>query len=309
MKLRLASLSLACLALAGCSGGLFGSDEDPLPGERISVMLFEQTLEPDPSISSMAVRLPPAQVNLSWTQTGGRANHAMYHLALGETPTVAWRADVGESSDSDQVVLAQPLVVDGRVYTMDSRATISAFEAEGGKRLWRIELDEGEESGGFFGGGIAFEDGRLYATTGFAKVFALNADDGEVLWSSTLPSPMRGAPAVDSGRVFAVTLDNQVHALAADDGRLLWTHAGIEEAAQLLGSASAAVEGSSVVVPYSSGEIFSFLPENGRVLWNDSLSAVNRVDPVADLAHIRGSPVIDRIIRLKVFPIDSRTMF
>ncbi|MDH3792164.1 MAG: PQQ-binding-like beta-propeller repeat protein, partial [Rhodospirillales bacterium] len=77
-------------------------------------------------------------------------------------------------------------------------------------------------------------------------------------------------------------------------GRRLWNHSGIEEAASLLGAASVAVSGSAVVVPYSSGEIFSLLVENGRVLWSDALSAVNRVDPIADLAHIRGLPVIDR---------------
>ena len=36
------------------------------------------------------------------------------------------------------------------------------------------------------------------------------------------------------------------------------------------------------------------LAESGRILWSDSLSAIRRVDPIADLAHIRGLPVIDR---------------
>ncbi len=34
--------------------------------------------------------------------------------------------------------------------------------------------------------------------------------------------------------------------------------------------------------------------ENGRVVWSDNLTAVRRIDAMASLAHIRGSPVIDR---------------
>jgi outer membrane protein assembly factor BamB len=115
-----------------------------------------------------------------------------------------------------------------------------------------------------------------------------------------MPAPMRAAPTASGGRVFAVTIDSQVFALAEDDGRRLWDHQGIQETAGLLGNASPAVAGSSVVVPYTSGEIFSLLAENGRVLWADSLQAVRRIDPVADMAQIRGMPVIDRGIVLAI---------
>jgi outer membrane protein assembly factor BamB len=105
---------------------------------------------------------------------------------------------------------------------------------------------------------------------------------------------MRAAPAAVDGRVFVVTLDNQTVALAAEDGQRLWSHSGIQETTGLVGGASPAVAGSTVIAPYSSGEIVGLLAENGRVLWSDSLSSVTRVDPLGDLAHIRGTPVIDR---------------
>ena len=62
----------------------------------------------------------------------------------------------------------------------------------------------------------------------------------------------------------------------------------------MVGGASPAVSGSTVIAPYSSGEIIGLLAENGRILWSDSLSSVTRVDPLGDIAHIRGAPVIDR---------------
>ena len=295
MALRIACLLLCGAVLAGCSsGGWFGTaEEEPLPGERVAIMTFGRSLEPDPRIADLEVRLPAPRVNKTWSQAGGEPGHAMHHLSLEERPREAWRADVGRGSDSGHWILAQPLVVEDRVYTMDSEAQITAFGAKDGNRIWRVDLDL-EEEGGYFGGGIAYDAGRIYVTTGFGTVFALDAETGETIWSQPLTAPLRAAPTVSGGRVFAVTLDNQAFALAADDGRRLWNHSGIEEAAHLLGAASVAVSGSAVVVPYTSGEIFSLLVENGRALWSDALSAINRVDPIADLAHIRGLPVIDR---------------
>jgi len=246
------------------------------------------------------VRLPEPYLNNVWSQNGGSPNHAMYHLGLGDASEVLWRADVGDGSGDDRRILAQPLIAGDRVYAMDSRSIVSAFDLERGREIWRVDLESEDEDDGYFGGGIAFEQGRIFVSTGFAMVFALDADDGEILWSRNLPAPIRAPPTVNGGRVFAVTIDNELFALSAEDGERLWNHSGIQEAALLLGGASPAVAGSTVVVPYSSGEIFSLLVENGRVLWSDGLSAVNRVDPIADLPHIRGEPVIDRGLVLAV---------
>lgn len=281
--------------LAGCGSWLGGGDDEPpLPGKRISVLTLDQRVQPDPAVAGQQVRLSSPYGNEAWSQAGGVATHAMYHVALVDSPEVVWRANVGVGSGDRRRLLAEPLVVDSVVYTMDSGSIISAYDAASGDEIWRVDLEPEEEDAGFFGGGIAFSNGRLYVTTGFAQVFALDAGSGEVIWSQPVPAPIRGAPTVSDGRLFAVTMENQLFALAEADGRVLWTHSGIQEDAAVLGSASPAVAGSMVVVPYSSGEIFALLAESGRVLWSDTLAAVNPMDPIADLAEIRGLPVIDR---------------
>jgi outer membrane protein assembly factor BamB len=82
--------------------------------------------------------------------------------------------------------------------------------------------------------------------------------------------------------------------LAAEDGRRLWTHNGIPEAAGLLGGASPAVQGETVVVAYNSGELYALRVDNGRVLWSDSLAGVSNASQMQGLSDIRGRPVIDR---------------
>ena len=299
------ALGLAALLLLGGCGLLpdwLGAPESdrPLPGQRVSILALDRGLSADPALSKIRVRLPAPYLNPSRAQAGGTSAHSMYHLQIPETLGVRWRSDAGTGAGDDRRVLAQPLVVDGRVYTLDSRSTVTAFAAADGRRLWRNELRLKGEKGGYFGGGLAYEDGRLFVTTGFAMVFALSAQTGEIDWQRHVGGPMRAAPAVSGGRVFATTIDNRTFALAAADGRRLWDHTGIQEVASLLGAASPAVAGSVVVVPYSSGEIYGLLAETGRVLWSDSLTAVNRFDPLANIAHIRGMPVVDRGLVLAI---------
>ncbi len=160
--------------------------------------------------------------------------------------------------------------------------------------LWRSDLEPEDEDDGYFGGGIAYDAGRIYVSTGFARVFSLDAETGAVIWQQPVPAPVRAAPAAANGRVFVVTLDNQTVALSAEDGTQLWNHTGLQEATGLVGGASPAVSGSTVIAAYSSGEIIGLLAENGRTLWSDNLSSVTRVDPLGDIAQIRGAPVIDR---------------
>ena len=294
---RYAALFGLVIALAACEtyDDLFGTPyEEILPGQRIAILPLDRGLKPDPGVADVQVRLSEPYVNQSWTQPGGSAAHAMYHLSLGDAPRRVWSKDIGSGSGSDRRLLAQPLVVDGVVFTMDAVDVVTAYDAERGRVIWRADLEPEDEDDGYFGGGIAYEGGRIYVTTGFARVFSLDAETGAVVWEQAMPAPMRAAPAVASGRVIAITLDNQTIALAAEDGRRLWSHSGIQETTGLIGGASPAIEGSTVIAPYSSGEIVGLLAENGRVLWSDSLSSITRVDPLGDIAHIRGTPVIDR---------------
>jgi outer membrane protein assembly factor BamB len=293
--LRCLTFLTALAALSSC-GGFLGESGDgpPLPGDRISILTFDRGVRPDETIADTDVVLPDPYENAIWSQPGGSATHGMYHLALAEEPSLAWKANVGRGSDDDGRILTQPIVVNGVVYTMDSQGLVTAFDATAGKRIWEVDLSEDQEDEGYFGGGIAYEQGRLFVTTGFAKIFALDAASGEVQWDRRLPGPAHNGPAVQEERVYALSLDNQIQVFGAEDGRLLWNNVGVEEAASVMGAASPAVSEEIVVVPYTTGELLGIRIDNGRVLWAESLAAFTRLDPLADIPQIRGHPVIDR---------------
>jgi outer membrane protein assembly factor BamB len=291
----LAVIALFGPLLAGCGTGWFGgSSEKPLPGERISILATESTLKADARLSDLDVTLPRPDRNDDWPQEGGYPNHAMHHLAAPGPLARLWSVDIGEGSNDEGQLLTQPVVANGRIYTMDIEAEVMALDAETGSRIWRSELSKDDGNEGILGGGLAVNRGRLFATTGFGDVIALDAETGREIWRKRMTGPIRAAPTVRAGRVFVVTVTNELFALSEDDGRQLWTHSGLTEVAGLIGGAAPAVDNEVVVVPYTSGEVVALRAENGRVIWSETLSALRRSDAVTALSHIRGRPVIDR---------------
>jgi outer membrane protein assembly factor BamB len=285
------------LTLGGCdwiSSIMPNNKKPPLPGERIAVMVGERDLEPDPRVADLRVMLPRPYVNDAWPEPGGVPTHAMYHLAAAPAPKKIWQVDIGNGSRKGRKLLTSPIVANGRVFVMDLDFVVTAYDAATGERVWRHVTKVPDEDEETFGGGLAFNGGRLYVTTGYGVALCLDAATGKLIWKEPMPGPMRAAPTVAGGRVYAITIDNQLNVLNADTGAKEWNHTAITESAGLLGGGSVAVEGSTAVVPYSSGELFAMRVENGRVVWSDNLTAIRRIDAMSSLAHIRGNPVIDR---------------
>ena len=318
MRLLSAGVLLASMTLlAGCGtvGGWFGgSDDPPLPGERIPVLIGESSLEPDPEAAAQPVNLPPPLRNSDWPQPGGDAAHSLRHLALGSSLGLAWSASVGEGSRDNRRLLAQPVSADGKVFTMDARRRVSAFDLSSGRRLWTRDLGQDRSSREeYFGGGVATGAGQVYVTTGYGALYALSADSGEIQWQTPLGAPVRSGPTFSNGRVFASNTENVLVAVDAETGEELWSHTGLAEIASLVGGASPAATGSTVIGAFSSGEVVALLADNGQVLWEDSLAGVRRLEQSANIAQVRGHPVIDEGLVMAIsnsnlmLAIDQRT--
>jgi outer membrane protein assembly factor BamB len=220
----------------------------------------------------------------------------MEHLELAPNPRVAWRAKIGKGSGGVERLIASPVVADGKVFTLDANNTVSARNMSNGRQLWQITLKQkGEKKESGFGGGISYHDGVVYATSGFGFVSAIDAKTGKENWRKATGVPMRGAPTIADGRIFAVSYDNQLFAMTTANGDIIWNKVGIAENAGVIGTASPAVVGETVVVAYSSGEIYAYRVENGQDIWTDTLSRTNvgLPTPMSSLNDIDGLPVVD----------------
>jgi outer membrane protein assembly factor BamB len=294
MMCRLFMAGLAVVSLSACDTWFGEEEAPPLPGERISVLLHERSIKPDPEAAETQVLLPPPAPNLEWPQAGGFASHAMHHIEVAQDISKVWRTSVGSASDDSERIVAQPIVADGKIFTLDSENMVSAFSAETGTKIWELELTPEHEDDGHISGGLAYENGRLFVATGFALVFGIEANTGQTLWVSKADAPMRAAPTARGNRVFVITLNNQLIAYDGRNGDELWDYTGISETASILGGASPAVDQGVVVAAFSSGDVVALKVENGNQVWTESLVGQRRTDAVSALTAIRGRPIIDR---------------
>lgn len=291
---------LGTLAISSCDTFLGVEEAPPLPGKRISILVHEQTLEPDSVTAGQNIILPAPTTNPNWPQAGGYPNHAMHHIKIPGNVRETWSVNIGAGSDDEERLIAQPVVARDRVFTMDADSVISAFNAKTGDDIWTTEITPDDEDDGHVGGGLAYANGKLFVTTGFAQLVSLDAKTGKVIWRRKLESPFRTAPTVRGNRVFALTLRNKLFAINGSTGETLWSHSGIEEITSFLGGASPAVDSGVVIAPYSSGELVALKVENGQVLWSDSLTGNRRSRSTTTLSSIRGRPVIDRGIVIAI---------
>lgn len=290
---RLALVVLGVASLGACDW-LGSSAKPPLPGERQTVLGIERRLEADERIRDLEVALPAALDVSEWPQPQGAPGRAVPAVQV-DGLRYLWRASIGAGNSRAGRVSGVPVVAGGRVYAVDAYSFLSVHDARTGGRLWGFDPEPAEDrSGGGQGGGVAVEGDRVFFATGYGQIVALDATNGRELWRFQMSAPARSGPAVSQGRVFAIAIDNTTHAVDAATGRRIWSHSGISESAGFAGAASPVVDGSTVVVGYSSGEIFALRAEGGRVLWSDSLSGVIRTGEISGMADIRGRPAIDR---------------
>ncbi|MBV8615355.1 MAG: PQQ-binding-like beta-propeller repeat protein [Acetobacteraceae bacterium] len=287
---RRAALALP-LGLTGCGlfGGWFGEKKPPIPGKREPVLRAVDVLQPDSSLPR--VTLPAPVDNAAWLQAGGNPAHDMGHLAARPTLSVAWTADLGTGGGYRRKILAQPVVGDGVVYAMDSRADVCALDLGSGRVLWRTETRGKRDRSTNVGGGLGLADGVLYAVNGLGAAVALDPARGTTRWRVSIEAPGRSAPTIAAGRVFVTTLGGKLLALNAADGRQLWSYQAQSVTAQLLGAPAPAFADGLVVAGFGSGELTTLRAEGGSVVWSDTLAAAG-TGALADIASIRGNPAI-----------------
>ncbi|HEX6742029.1 MAG TPA: PQQ-binding-like beta-propeller repeat protein [Sphingomicrobium sp.] len=295
MKFRVALLMAAAITAGGCSilkrGG---RPKTPVIGERIPVLTNEGDVTVDPAVSSIPMTLPAAVANSSWTQSGGNAAKSVGHLALGTALSRVFTVPAGRGSSLTARLSAEPVVADGRVYTIDTLGTVRAFDGRNGARLWESQTpnDRGNEAS-LYGGGLAYDNGFIYATNGLGYVSALDVRTGGIVWKVRPGGPLRGAPTISNGTIYVMSQDNQIYSLKEADGSTNWSQAAALEIAGVFGSASPAAGQGTVVAGFSSGELNAYRYENGRMVWQDALQRTSIRTSVSSLSDIDADPVID----------------
>ncbi len=286
-------------ALSGCAtvDRFRHKDEGPVAvasqGQRISIVAFDQKLEPSKSLKGVGYYLPPVQPVASWPVAGGPTDTLVQNADAGKAFAIAWSRSIGLSSKSDTAVLAQPVSDGHLIFTLDGEARVSAFDVNTGNPVWTRDLNpkiKRDKVG--FGGGLAVADGKLYVTSGYRFIQALDANTGKDVWNKPVDTPLHSAPTVGGGLVYVTDVDNQIFAFDEATGEMTWTYQAIAEPARILKAASPVVADGTVYAPFSSGEIVALTAAKGEPTWDQVLAQSSRTNALSEIRDISGRPVL-----------------
>lgn len=285
-------LATAASVPLGACGWLGQEEGPPLPGTRHAVLMTDSGPVPDSASSTVAVQLGSPSGVPEWPQADGNAAHAAPRAAgsgnLGET----WRTSIGASSSSTSPILGPPVVAQGRLFAIDADGRITAVDAGSGDQVWSQRIGALGKRDRLAGGALTYDNGKIFVAFASGWVVGLDANSGQEIWRRSVQSPLRTSPTAVSGNVLVRTGDNQLYSLNPATGELRWRHAGAYEQAGILGGAPPAVAGNTVVVAYSSGEVFGLLVDDGRELWTDTVLRARGILALDTITDITAAPVI-----------------
>lgn len=299
------AVAMTAMGLAGCADSLpslpklsdlnpFAEKPVPMPGKRIPVMAEGNKIGGDLATADKPITLPIISQNDSWTQPGGAANNAPGHLAIGASLKTAWTADIGDGSSKYGKLSAAPIVAGGKVFTLDAAGKVSAYNLSGGGAAWRVSIaPEGEKNlQKGYGGGLAADNGRLYVASGYGTAVALDPATGKKLWERQIGAPIRTSPTAAGDRVYFVTNTGELYSLAGADGAENWVFRGVPEKTSFITNASPAIDGDTVLVPFSSGDVVALKASTGQAMWTESLARTRTASSLTAMSDA-GRPAID----------------
>ncbi len=277
----------AVLALAGCEREVI------LEGERLDPRALTRAGPPlVPPNRVLPIALAAPVDHAAWTHRGGGVSHTIAHPALAAEPARQWSAPIGEGASRRFRLTADPVVAQGRIFTLDAHSAVTATGIDGA-RLWQRDIrPDWAGRGVASGGGLALGAGRLFVTSAYGRVVALDPATGAELWSKRFEAPVTAPPAVAGDTVHVVSADGSAWALDAADGKLRWQLPGVPSESAMVGGAAPAVAGGQVVLPFPSGDVAGVSGATGVEGWRTRVAGRRLGQANAGVTDISGDPVV-----------------
>jgi outer membrane protein assembly factor BamB len=160
------------------------------------------------------------------TTLGGRDEPSEIVALDAEDGDELWRASAEDASN----LVTTPVVVDGRILTLDAFGGVLAFDAEDGRFLWRTEVVNPlaprqpfllREAGA---PAPVSSDGEVFAVDVTGRVYAFDADTGAELWDHALNAVSQSSPPLlTDDHVLVPTDAGTVYAVDRRSGHLVWS--------------------------------------------------------------------------------------
>lgn len=196
-----------------------------------------------------------------------------------------WSMSVGDGHD-DEFLYLNPLNTGDVLYPASADGEVYAVQAEDGKVLWQVELDDRIFAG------VGGDREQLYLTTRDAELVTLSREDGSELWRAPLPTEVLAAPQSNGRLVVAQTTDGRVLAFDASNGEKLWQYDGVVPVLSIRAAAAPLVGGDVVIASFANGNLVALSADAGQPLWQYEVGEPQGRTELERLVDITGQPLV-----------------
>jgi outer membrane protein assembly factor BamB len=238
------------------------------------------------------ISLPSARVNKDWTQSTGSTATRISHAALGGSLSLAWSADIGEGDSRKHRITADPVVSNGRIFTLDAQSIVTAT-ATSGAPLWQVDLRPArDQAGDASGGGLVVSGDTVYISIGLGVLASLDASDGTVRWTQQLDASGSGTPTVSGDLVYVTAGDNTGWAVNRNDGTVAWQIGSSGDTNNVLGAPAPALTDDLAIFAFGSGEVQAVFRRGGLNRWDASVLGKRNGRALSNISDVTAAPVV-----------------
>jgi outer membrane protein assembly factor BamB len=175
-----------------------------------------------------------------------------------------------------------PIVLEKMVIQANAIDGIVAYNRNGGRELWRLNLDNGVE------GGAQVVGDRLYFGSSNGQFYCVNAATGAIIWTFPVRAETLAPPSIDNGVVYFQSGTDIVFALDAESGKQLWLYnRQVTGNFSIRATTRPVIDGDKLYVGFSDGFLVALKKRDGSLLWERKLGRQGR------FKDVDSTPVID----------------
>lgn len=206
------------------------------------------------------------------------------------TPTVQvsklWEQDLGKG-ERDLGLRLSPAVSGGRVFALDPKGRLYAFDATSGAKVWEVDSELR------FSGGPGVGEDTLVVGTLEGEVIAYSPDTGNERWRAKMTSEVISAPAISNGIAVVRSIDGRVSGFSIIDGEHRWSYERGVPALSLRGNSAPVAGGGAVVIGYDSGIVVTLRIADGVPVWEREIAVGEGRTELDRMVDIDGALALD----------------
>ncbi len=284
-KSKLLFISLL-LTVLGCS------DKNPETSEstvNIPILVYDSELLETLTLDKKNIKIDPPKEFFYWTQHFQNPKNNIGNIFTSATFSNKEKINSGKNGPLN---IIQPIFFQNNICNISNDGFLECYDTTSDKLNFKTDIKpKGINNYQIARGGIAYFDSRLVSVDAYGQIFLINASNGNKIWEINIGFPILSPPLIYRDYVYFISSDNRVFCLSLEDGSVEWSFQTTSETRKNLFTASPVANENLIIVPFSNGDLISFIYDSGRPVWSESLSKITMISNF-DIKDIVASPVI-----------------